>query len=146
MKNKKINLILLFILIICPICLFLTGCEKEDNKHLKLITYNELIEKKENKEDFILIISASTCSHCMSYKPKVKEVAKKNDIIVFYFDIDIFDTEEEQDKFLAEFKLTGETPMTLFFKNGQEISILNRLVGDKSIDNITNTFKKMGFI
>ena len=49
-------------------------------------------------------------------------------------------------RFLKEFKLNGATPLTLFFENGKEKSILNRIEGDLSSKIVIEKMKKMGFI
>ena len=110
---------------------------------LSKITYEELTTKKENQEDFILIVSRSNCSHCATYKPKVEEIAIKNEIIVYYIDTD---TLSNKDDFLEEFNLDGATPMTLFFKDGKETTVLNRIEGDLSSKTVKEKFKDMGFI
>ena len=38
--------------------------------------YNN-IKALENKENFILLLSQTTCTHCMDFKPKLKKVANK---------------------------------------------------------------------
>ena len=53
--------------------------EKED-KSLISITYKELDEKLKNKESFILVISRTDCSHCASFKPKLKTILTDNKI------------------------------------------------------------------
>ena len=112
---------------------------------LKKITYNEIKEKLDNKEDFILIVSRSTCSHCTSYKPKVEQVAKNYKITVYYIDYDE-EKKDNQKKLLETLHLDGSTPMTLFINNGKETSILRRLEGDVEKDKIIERLKELQFI
>ena len=136
----------LFIIIITTLILIISFLliNKISNKgDLKPITFKEIQEKKANKEDFILIVSQSTCSHCASYKPKVKQITKKYGIIVYYIDIDL---EKEEEKAIKELNLPQSTPMTLFYIKGKETSILNRLEGDLGTEKVINQFKKLGFI
>ena len=142
-KNNKI-LIGITIFIALLIALLVISSMNSIGK-LSELTYNEIKEKNNKKEDYILIVSRSDCSHCMEYKPKVEQVAKENKITVYYIDYDS-ENEKTQEKFLKEFKLDGSTPMTLFIKEGKEVSILNRLEGDVDKDKIINKFKKMKFI
>lgn len=143
MKKKNKILLIAIILFIALITILIINKPKEGN--LTSITYNEIKEKINNKEDFILIISQTTCSHCASYKPKVETVTKEYGIEVYYIDYDK-ETKETQTKLLDELNLSGATPMTLFFIDGKEKSILNRIEGDTSNNKIITTFKKMGFI
>ena len=144
MKREKNILTYAIITLIAIITiLIIYNITKNPTGALKEIKYSKIIEKIENKENFILIISQSTCSHCATYKPKVEKIAKDYDIIVYYIDID---KEHNKEKILEELNLSGSTPMTLFFENGKEKSILNRIEGDLSPKRIINQFQKMGFI
>ena len=141
--NNKLFIIIITTLILIISFLLINKISNYNKGDLKPITFKEIQEKKANKEDFILIVSQSTCSHCASYKPKVKQIAKEHGITVYYIDIDL---EKNEDEVIKELHITGETPMTLFYLEGKETSILNRIVGDLGTEKIINQFKKIGFI
>lgn len=143
MKKQKTLLTIAIITIIATIGFILINSFNQPKGDLVKITYKEIKEKQKNKEDFILIVSQSTCSHCATYKPKVKQIAKEYNIKVYYVDIDL---ESNKEKILNELNLTGATPVTLFFHEGKETSILNRIEGDLATKTIINQLKKMGFI
>ena len=144
MKDKTgITVILITIIIILLAIIFFILNPSKTNGSLQQITYEEIQTKKQKKEDFILIVSRSDCSHCLTYKPKVKQIAEDYNIVVYYIDYDHTNNPVE---FLKEFNLSGATPMTLFFKNGKESSVLNRIEGDLATSIIKEKFKKMGFI
>ena len=144
---KKKNIIITIIILILLIITFfiLINNNKQNKDGLIELTYDEIIEKMNNKEDFILVITHSTCSHCATYKPKLKEIAKDYNINIYYINIDS-DSIEDKSAFLKEFNLTGATPITIFIKDGKEASLLNRLEGDLSTKKVVERFKKMGFI
>ena len=54
-------------------------------------------------------------------------------------------TEEEDKEFSKEFKVTG-TPNTIFITEGQELSILQRIVGNASKQKIISKLKNNGYI
>lgn len=145
MKNQNNILTIAIIAIIASLIFYLNYVEsKNASKYdLKEITYDEIITKKDNNEDFILIVSRSNCSHCTTYKPKVQQICKDYKIVAYYIDIDNLSNME---KFLTEFNLKGATPMTLFFKNGKETTVLNRLEGDLATSKVIEKFKELGFI
>ena len=145
MKDKSNLITGILILIIIIISILLINNQNKKTGELKQITYKQILQKVEKKEDFILIVSKSNCSHCMSYKPKVEIIAKDYNITVYYIDFDK-EKEKDTDEFLKEFKLDGSTPMTLFIKDGKETSILKRLEGDVESNKIINRFKEMGFL
>ena len=143
MKKRKSIIIVSSLIIISIIGIVLISSITSSNGTLKKISYKELTKKTNNKEDFVLIVSRTDCSHCMSYKPKVKQIAKDYNLIIYYID---FDEEKNKEKFLNEYNLDGSTPITIFIKDGKETSLLNRLEGDLEEEKIIERLKKMGFI
>lgn len=80
-KNKIIKFTIIFLL--------LTGCSNsykrsELSGNYKSITVDELNEKLEMKETFVLSISRTTCSHCIDFKKNVLESYISNHEINFY--------------------------------------------------------------
>lgn len=144
-KRKNIFIIAIILFIIIVGFLIINSLQTKNQGQLIKINYEKLAEKVENKDSFILVVSQSTCAHCATYKPKVKEVAKNYNIDVYNIDFD-YESEKIKNKFLKEFNLTGATPVTLFIENGKEKSIFNRLEGDVSSTKIIDKFEKMGFI
>lgn len=142
-KNNKIFTFAIVLLIVIIAILMISFLNKPKEGSLEKITYNQITEKIENKDSFILIISQSTCSHCATYKPKVKVIAEKYGLDIYYTDINL---EKNKDTLLKELNLSGATPTTLFIQDGKETSILNRLEGDFSSETIIEEFRKMGFI
>lgn len=144
-KGNKIFIIAIitFIAIISILIINYINTPKEGE--LIKITYKEITTKIENEDTFILIVSKSTCSHCATYKPKIKTIAKDYNIDIYYIDYDT-ENEETQKQLLKDLNLDGSTPITMFFENGKEKSLLNRLEGDLSSNKVIEKFKEMGFI
>lgn len=140
---KKTNNIILIgaIIITILIILFLAiGKSKEGN--LLELNLNNLKEKMENKETFVLCISKTTCSHCNDYKPKLKSIASEYNIDIYYIDVDKYDEEE----FSNLISFDGSTPTTIFIKNGDEETTSNRINGDVSKSKIIDKLKSNDFI
>lgn len=142
MKNKKIIFIVVIFVLLTTIITFTLI---QENTNLVNLSYNEIIEKIENKEDFVLCVSASKCVHCQDYKPKLKKVANDYDIIIYYTNTDSF-TDEQYETFKKNFSFDGGTPTTIFFKNGEETTTANRIEGNVKIERIINKLKNNGFI
>ena len=140
-KTKNIIIIVILILIATLGIIFISS--KTTNGKLEKINYKTVKEKMNKKDDFVLIVSRTDCSHCISYKPKVKQIAEDYNLTIYYID---YDDEKNKDKFLEEFNLDGSTPITLFIKNGKQTSVLNRLEGDLETDKVIERLKKMNFI
>ena len=139
------------VIILVSICLVaLVGAFIADRilgkSYLNEIKYNELIEKLDNKEDMVLLISQTDCTHCISYKPKLEEVANKYKVNVYYIDADLL-TEDEYDNLNSRISFaTSGTPLTVFLKDGEETTAANRIKGNSSREKIEKKLKSNGFI
>lgn len=138
------------IIILCVICFIIfigaIVADKIINKsNLVELSYNEVIEKINNKDTFILVISQTTCFHCARYKPIIDEIAKKHNLTVYFVESDLF-SEEEGKNFITYINFDS-TPVTVFLKNGEEISAATRINGDDvSVEEIESKLKSNGFI
>ena len=143
MKKKNYLIIGGIILIIIGVIIWYS-ISVESKNFIKL-NYSEILEKVDNKESFILCVSASKCTHCNSYKPKLKKISNDYNIKIYYTDVDKF-TDEDYNKFKEDFSFDGGTPTTIFFKDGEEKTTATRIEGDISIERTIDKFKKNGFI
>ena len=146
MKNNNkvfIGIIILFIIIVSSLLIINILNPKKGN--LIALNYKQVQSKIKNKDSFILIASASTCSHCAEYKPKLIKIAKEYKINIYYIDYDL-ESSKDQKEFLSNNKLNGSTPITLFIQNGKQTSIFDRLEGDVSKEKVVEKLKKLGFI
>ena len=141
MKNKKIIIgIIILIVVVGGIFLIFN---KKDN-HLITLNKNELKEKIDNKDSFILVISQAGCSHCAEYIPILKEILNDNDIKAYIVDLKAFSKSDRQ--YLNTIANTSGTPTTLFIEKGEEKATYNRIVGSSNRQNIEAIFKKNGYI
>ena len=137
------------IIILVSICIIvLIGAVVADKilgkNYFNEIKYKEVIEKIENDESFILVISQTECSHCNSYKPKIEKVANNHKLNIYYIDVDLL-SDEDYDSFKSYISFDG-TPATVFIKNGEETSAATRINGDASTEKIEKKLKSNGFI
>ena len=145
MKNKKKYFTLILSIVAILVVIFIGYQLFFTKSNLISLSYNEIVDKANNKESFVLCLSSTECSHCNSYKPKLKKVANKYNTQIFYADIDTFN-EDDYEKFKTDFSFDGATPTTIFFKDGEEKTTATRIEGDVSIDKIVSKLKKNGFI
>ena len=143
MKKKHIIYILLIILLGGLLIVFKDSIFRNPN-FIKL-NYEEIIEKVNNKDNFILCVSRTKCSHCQNYKPKLSKVAKEYNIVIYYTEIDKY-TDNEYEEFKEKISFDGATPTTIFFKDGEEKTTGTRIEGDVSLEKIINKLKQNGFI
>ena len=123
----------------------LNGKEKNENKYLIELKMDELREKINNKESFILLISQTTCSHCAEFKPHFKKVLAANKVTAYYIEKDLLNADEENElKTIAN--ITG-TPTTIFIVDGEEASTNYRIKGSGVTEqNIKDRLISMGYI
>lgn len=142
MKNKKNILIISLLAVILLFTIIITYGNKSN---LIELNYNEVLEKIENKEDFVLCISATDCVHCQDYKPKLKKISKEYDIKIYYINRDKLN-DKEYEEFKTKLSFDGGTPTTIFFKNGAEKTTATRIEGNDKIEKIITKLKNNGFI
>lgn len=137
------------VIILCSICiLILIGSLVADriitNSYLKQLKYDEVMEKIQNKESFILVVSQTTCSHCKEYKPLFKKILKKNKLAAYYIEYDLLSKEEKKE--FVKYINFDSTPVTVFLKNGEESTTANRIVGAREEEYIIGKLKSNGYI
>ena len=135
MKNaKKILLIILLTII-------LSGCGKSA---ITEITYKDLEKKLQNKESFILEIVQDGCSNCENFSPKFDKILKKYELTAVSINQSKL-SDIDSTKLKNLYNITG-TPTVIFIENGEEPSILRRIVGDSEQDKVIEKLKKAGYI
>lgn len=144
MKKGKFFILLIFLLFLIIAFLIVNKIFNSGDNLIEL-NVNEVIEKVKNKEDFVLCISQTTCSHCADYKPKLETISKKYNIDIFYIDFDKY-SDEEKNQFRNYVSFGGSTPVTAFIKNGEEVTSSNRLFGNVSTSKVIEKLKSNGFI
>ncbi len=115
-----------------------------NNLYLKQLKYNDVIEKIENKEKFVLLLSQTTCAHCKDFKPKLRSVARKYKLTVYYLETNLL-SDKESEELKKHFNFEG-TPTTVFVEDGMEATAANRINGDVSKEKIISKFKSNGYI
>jgi len=148
--KKKAFLIGIMAVVIAAIGLMIyasvTLNKEEENldQYLVELTIDELQEKINNKDSFILVISQTTCSHCAEYKPRLKKILQEYNIVGYYIEKDTLN-EDEESKLSAIASISG-TPTTIFIENGEEVSTSSRISGARDNDAIISRLKAMGYI
>lgn len=141
---KKKNIIIISVILI----ILITGISYiiiNSNSNLIKLNYKEILEKIENKDNFVLCVSSSECMHCNEYKPKLKKIANRYDLKIYYINIDEL-TKKEYENFKKDLNFDGGTPVTIFFKNGEEKTTATRIEGNTKIEKIIDKLKNNGFI
>lgn len=119
----------------------ISGCS---SKTYQEISYADLNDKLDNKENFILFIGSSTCSACASYEVTLNDVIKEYGTDVYYVDLSKL-SDKEESSLTSKFPITG-TPTTVFITGGEEDDTHNRIVGSVKKSKIIEKFKDNNYI
>lgn len=132
----------LFIVIMLSLSIVLTGCGGPTT--YDEIGFDELMQKIDNKEDFLLLIGSATCTACKSFKPTINKVIKDYKLDIKYIDVNKI-TDSESDELLAHFRFRG-TPIIVFVENGEEKDPHNRIVGNLRYSKVVEKLKENKYI
>ena len=131
-----------FLVLILFMVIFISGCGKRTT--YDEISYNEFKKLVENKESFPLVIGSSTCSACSMFRPTMEAFIKKYNIDVKYIDISKL-SEDENGEFSSTIGFKS-TPTTVFFVDGKQTSVYDRIVGSEDLNSVISAYKRMGYI
>lgn len=142
MKKKIIALFLTIVVVLTT-----SGCNKLTT--YEELNYNELMNKIEQKEDFILMIGSSQCSHCSAFKKTLEKVIENYQIKIYY--INIYNLTDEEDKELSKHFYFSGTPTTVFVENGTELkdengNIKDRIDGNRPYKTVIEKLRKLGYV
>lgn len=137
--KKHIGLIIFIVIIAVLVVLALLP--NDEDKYLKDITVNEIVDKIDKKDDFILYVKQTDCEHCKTFTPRFASVLKdyKQDAYV----LNITDLSDEDSKTFGKLIEVDGTPTVLFYKNGEKSMIT--IEGEQTVDNIKSKMKSAGF-
>lgn len=135
---KKLGIIFLTIFI----ALGISGCQKYTT--YTEVDYSQFKDKLEAKDTFVLVIGSATCSACKNYKITMDKVIKDKQVEIFYIDLNKL-SEEDYANMYSQF-VTTTTPTTIFFKEGEQEPVINRIVGSADYDTVVKELSKRGYI
>ena len=146
MKKKVISIIVILAILFggFTIIMLFKNNNKNESKNLVEMNTKTFKEKINNKDSFILLITKEGCSHCAEYLPVFINVLEKYNLTAYKLDLaDMSDSDKE---YLADIANISGTPTTVFIENGEETTVLNRIVGSASRKTVIDRLKTMKYI
>ncbi len=131
---KKLLLAVTVIFIIC-------GCSSKQT--LQTISYNELKEKINDKESFVLYIHKTGCTYCENYEPTLVKVLNEKRITAYSINTATL-TKSEEASLKKKVDLKG-TPTLIYINQGKS-DVNGSLIGEKSYNDTLDFFKEIGYI
>lgn len=158
MKKIKItDMALIFgvVLIIVLGCFVMKGTKAEPTYELPLVlsgdaglsklSYSEYMEKINNDDAFVVIISRATCSHCVTFKPIAEGFASDNNLPMYYVDTDDFTEEEwgsfeKSNTFFKKNSGNWGTPTTLVLAGSECVDSIEGVTDEESLMDLYNKY------
>lgn len=132
------------ILLIFLLLLMLVGCTSNNDVSGNIIEVNPttIMSKMDDKEDFFLLVTLSTCPVCAEYQKVIDELVVNYAVDVYHIVIDKY--EGEYDKLSDEYlnNLT-DAPDSFFIINGE---IVKEKVGFVQYRDLTALLKEFEFV
>lgn len=132
------------ILLICLLLSMLVGCTSNNDVSGNIIEVNPttIMSKMDDKEDFFLLVTLSTCPICAEYQKVIDELVLNYQVDVYHIVIDKYEGEYDQlsDEYLNN--LT-DAPDTFFIVNGE---IVKEKVGFVQYRDLTALLKEYDFV
>ena len=146
MKKKTYLIILIILLILLFVSLGILYIRKkeEENTLVYEINMQQLEEKINNKDTFILVMTQTGCVHCQSYLPTIKKVSREYGV-TFYVLNRAKLSKEEYNRLNNIANISG-TPSTIFIVDGEEKTTLNRLTGSIEKSRLVEKLISEGYI
>ena len=146
MKKKTYLIILIILLILLFVSLGILYIRKkeEENTLVYEINMQQLEEKINNKDTFILVMTQTGCVHCQSYLPTIKKVSREYGV-TFYVLNRAKLSKEEYNRLNDIANISG-TPATIFIVDGEEKTALNRLTGSIEKSRLVEKLISEGYI
>lgn len=146
MKKKTYLIILIILLILLFVSLGILYIRKkeEENTLVYEINMQQLEEKINNKDTFILVMTQTGCVHCQSYLPTIKKVSREYGV-TFYVLNRAKLSKEEYNRLNDIANISG-TPSTIFIVDGEEKTVLNRLTGSIEKSRLVEKLISEGYI
>ena len=114
---KKIFMLMIVLLFV------LMGCSSKSGE-INYVDVNQLNDKIENGDDFVLVLGLDTCSACIAYKPTLEELVNNKDLDIYYLQLKASWSDSAKQEVIDYFsdKLNYSimgTPTTFFIKDGE---------------------------
>ena len=118
------------VLLVLFVLLSLTACNKKFSKGEVVTAYaDEVLEKLENKESFIVYVGYDDCQSCKEFKPILNQLIENYDITIYYLPTDDKQTEDQLNEIQYNyFYRIYWTPTTYIVEDGEVLAIKEQLI------------------
>ena len=129
------------LLLVLGLLLF-TGCTSTIEQQYTDITYEKFKTMIDSDTTFVLFVYQTGCSHCELMEPKLNEIIKDNQLVIYA--INLANLTEEDNDLLYKKTFVSGTPTIIYYKDGALQA--NKLIGDAKKDVIITYLTEVGSI
>ena len=118
------------VLLVLFVLLSLTACNKKFSKGEGVTAQaDEVLERLENKESFIVYVGYDDCQSCKEFKPILNQLIENYDITIYYLPTDDKQTEDQLNEIQYNyFYRMYWTPTTYIVEDGEVLAIKEQLI------------------
>ena len=118
------------VLLVLFVLLSLTACNKKFSKGEVVTAYaDEVLEKLENKESFIVYVGYDDCQSCKEFNPILNKLIENYDITIYYLPTADKQTEDQLNEIQYNyFYRMYWTPTTYIVEDGEVLAIKEQLI------------------
>lgn len=121
----------------------------EEVAYKTVSTYKEFMNIYKSKKVTMHVFGRNTCYYCNIFKPIYNEVAAENNLDIYYYDSDSFNSEEYSKILNSGINIPAEctsskeelplssgfgTPLTLYLKNGKVVGCISGYVNKEKLE------------
>lgn len=139
---KKYKWLFVLLAIIIALVIVSLVFSEDENKYIHDISLDEVVNKIDSEDSFILYIKQTDCEHCKAFTPDFISVLSENNVEAYSLNISNL-SDEENETYSELFDVDG-TPTVLFFNDGNESLI--RIEGEQTKAKIKSKMESAGFI
>lgn len=148
MKKKIISIIAIIVILVGGFIgiyyLANNNTQKSESGNLIDMSGKMLKEKVDNKESFIMLVTRKGCSHCEDFLPVFINVLEKHDLTAYK--LDLANLSQEEKEYLVSVANVTATPTTVFIEDGEEKTVVNRIVGATNKKRVEDRLKALKYI
>lgn len=140
-KYKWLIILSLVIIVLSIVAIAFSDNPVNEDKYLKEISLERVLEKIKDDEKFILYIKQTSCEHCKAFTPVFARVLMENKQKAYVLNLTNL-SEKETETYDKNFTVDG-TPTVLFYDEGSESLV--RIEGEQTKERIQSKLEAAGF-
>jgi len=138
---KKYKWLIILVAVVVVLSIIAVVFSDSEDKYLKEVSINEVLDMKKAEKTFILYIKQTNCEHCKVFTPRFLSALRDSKLKAYVLNLTNL-SEDDKKTYDDTFDVDG-TPTVLFFDSGNESMI--RIEGEQTKEKIISKLKAVGY-